>query len=445
MHKTIELLIFVGFVFALGSSFLAPLSASGQVSKTWLQLDVGIVGAASKDVLESAMAQVEQESLGGLLIQLDSPGGALDATRSMVKSIMSAPFPVIVWVGPSGARAGSAGAFITLSGQVAAMAPGSNIGAAKPIQASGKDVDKGAAGEKIVNDTIAFMESIAGARNRNVEMARSFVSNSVSITAKEALENKVIDLIAKDKETLLQEVSGREVLVNGSALTLDTVGVNLKVFKRSIRQKFLEILSNPNLFYLLFLAGIIGIGFELTHPGAIFPGVFGAISMLLALIATSVLPVSFGAAALILVGVALLVAESFVPSFGVLGIGGFVAFVIGSVFLVDPGNKYGLRISLLTIAPSAVLIGIVGLGVGYLVLKSGTAKVADQASDLVGQEAVVIDEFIEGRGKVKLNGEIWSATTKSKDVELGKNVTVKVTGRRGLNLIVDLSSNEKLT
>jgi membrane-bound serine protease (ClpP class) len=289
------------------------------VSGSWLEVEIGIIGTASADILETALREVKDNNYAGLIIVLDTPGGALEATRTMVKEILAAPFPVIVWVGPSGAHAGSAGSFITLAGHFATMAPGTNIGAAHPVQGMGQDLEQGSdMRAKVENDTIAFMESIAKLRGRNVEMARSFVATSISITAEEALENKVIDLVAGDLTQVLKAADGRTVTVGEQkTVQLKTAEAQRVQYEKSIRQKFLEILSNPNLFYLLFIAGLLGIGFELTHPGTLVPGVIGAISLILALISSAVLPVNFGAMLLIVASVAFMVAEVFLPSFGI--------------------------------------------------------------------------------------------------------------------------------
>ena len=297
---------------------------------SWLVVKIGLVGAASADILSSAVDDVAEKGMVGLLVELDTPGGSLENTRSMVKEIMNAPFPVIVWVGPSGARAGSAGAFITLSAHIAAMAQGTNIGAAHPVQASGKDIDKGDMHKKVENDAIAFIESIADTRGRNKEMATSFVINSLSITAQEALDHEVIDLIANDKREIFNSLKGRKLQISKQRFFVMPENVPKFVpYQTSAKQEFLKVLSNPNLFYLLFIGGLMGIGFELTHPGSLIPGVLGAISLLLSLIAMSVLPVNFGGLILILAAVGFMVAEVFLPSFGILGIGGIVAFVIG--------------------------------------------------------------------------------------------------------------------
>ena len=412
---------------------------SGQAADktpTWLELSVGIISTATVEMLERAVETVKTENYQGLLIKLDTPGGALEATRKIVQQMFAAPFPIVVWVGPGGAHAGSAGAFVTMAATVAAMASGTNIGAAHPVQAGGQDVNKSEkVGEKIINDTVAFIESIAEVRKRNVEMARSFVVTSMSITAEEALEHKIIDLLASSREQLLEELHGREVKQQERTMTIASAGAKVVAYQPSLRQKALELLGNPNLFYLLFLAGLIGIGFELTHPGSLFPGIFGAICLLLALISTAVLPVSFGAAALIVFGFVLLIAEVFVPSFGMLGIGGVVAFLVGSVFLVDPDNTHGLRVSWYTIAPGAIIICVFALTIGYLITKSLKAKARSGAETIVGTQGTALQDFHpDGKGQIRVLGEVWAAT--SSDPYPVEGDQVEVVAMQGLQLTV---------
>jgi membrane-bound serine protease (ClpP class) len=412
------------------------------VSGSWLEVDIGIIGAASADILATAMSEVKDNNYAGLIIVLDTPGGALEATRSMVKDILAAPFPVIVWVGPSGAHAGSAGAFITLAAHLATMAPGTNIGAAHPVQGLGQDLEEGSdMRAKVENDTLAFMESIARLRGRNVEIAQSFVATSLSITAEEALENKVIDFLARDLTQALKAADGRIVtLGEEQKVQLKTADAPRVKFEKSLRQKFLEILSNPNLFYLLFIAGLLGIGFELTHPGTLVPGVIGAISLILALISSAVLPVNFGAMTLIVASVAFMIAEVFLPSFGILGIGGFIGFIVGSVLLVDSRNELGLAISWLSIIPSALVIAGFTFLVSYLVVRNQRSKVQSGSEALLGMEAEALAEFVQGRGQVRLQGEIWSADIEGEEpVQIGDKL--EVLAIHGLILRVRKSSS----
>jgi membrane-bound serine protease (ClpP class) len=432
--------LFASAVVAVWSGLLGVevLRAKEKSSQAWMQVDIGIIGTASADILEKALEEVDARHAAGLLIRLDTPGGSLDATRVMVQAMLAAPFPIVVWVGPGGARAGSAGAFITLAANVAAMAPGTNIGAAHPIDASGQNIPGEEAARKAQNDTVAFMESIAKARGRNVELAASFVETSVSVTAEEAFEQKVIDLVARDARALMKALHGRQVEIKpGVSVTLDTETADLIPVVKTFRQKVLEILSNPNVFYLLFLAGVIGLGYELTHPGVLFPGVAGGICLILAFIATSVLPISWGALALILLGVLMMVAEVFLPSFGVLGIGGMVAFILGSIFVVDPSNAQGLRVSLWAIGPGVLFVGAASATIGWLVLRSRNRKVLTGEEALVGEKVKVVVGFSEGRGKVRCQGELWEAVLSEESStapEVGAGL--EVVGRRGMVLVV---------
>ena len=401
--------IFFILYMALSANIGGAADPQAAQRNSWLILDIGTIGAASADMLASALKQTEEAGFEGLIIQLDTPGGTLDATRTMVKAMLATDKPIIVWVGPAGSRAGSAGAFITLAAHVAAMAPGSNIGAAHPVQADGQDIASSDAKDKITNDTLAFMESIATARGRNKDMALSFVENSVSITAQQALENKVIDLIAASPESVLDKIDGQTFKLKSGPQVMATADDRIVVYQKSLRENFLEVISNPNVFYLLFIAGMIGLGIELTNPGVLVPGVVGAICIIIALISTSVLPISFGAIILIAISAAFIVAEVFVPSFGILGIGGFVGFVIGSLLLVDSSNELGLEISIWTIAPTAVVVGGFSLTAAYFIFKTDRSKVTSGVNNWAGKEAEVLADFIGGTGKVRIDGEIWEA------------------------------------
>jgi membrane-bound serine protease (ClpP class) len=419
------------FVFSL---LLPTLALGADPAPRWLELHLGTIGAASADVLKSAFNEISKEKMDGLLIVLDTPGGSLDATRTMVQDIMGAPIPVVVWVGPDGAHAGSAGTFITLAAQVASMAPGTNIGAAHPIEITGRDIEGPSdLRSKVENDTVAFIQSIAGTRGRNQEMAASFVRNSLAITAQEALENKVIDVIAPDIKTLMKGIDGREVKIGEASRPLHTANAELTTFQRSFRHELLEILSNPNLFYLLFIVGLLGLAFEITHPGVIAPGVVGAICLLLALIASSVLPVSFGAMLLILASVVFMVAELFLPSFGALGIGGLIGFITGSILLIDDKAEPGMRISRWLIIPAALFLLVFFLGLGWLVMRNMRAKAKTGVETLRGAEVEAVEYFVDGHGRVRIFGEYWNATeVNHQTVKPGDRLLVEAI--EGLNL-----------
>jgi len=425
------------FAFLLG--LLTPLGADGaDAPHKWLELRLGTIGAASTDILKSALNEIQKQKMNGLLIILDTPGGSLEATRTMVQDIMGAPVPVVVWVGPDGAHAGSAGTFITLAANVASMAPSTNIGAAHPIDITGQDIDsKSDLRSKVENDSIAFIQTIADARGRNREMAASFVSNSLAITAQEALENKVIDVIAPDIKTLMKGLDGREVKVGDTPQVLQTATAEVIPFEKNFRHELLEILSNPNLFYLLFIIGLLGLAFEITHPGVIAPGVIGAISLLLALIASSMLPVNFGAMLLILASVVFMVAEIFLPSFGALGIGGLIGFVSGSILLIDDKAEPALRISRWLIIPASLFLLIFFLGLGWLLMRNLKAKAKTGVETFLGAEVEAVEYFIDGHGRVRIFGEYWNATeVNHQTVKPGDRLIVEAID--GLNLRLKL-------
>ncbi len=383
--------------------------AAPAAPQKWLQLRLGTIGSASADMLKSAFQEIKEKKLDGLVIALDTPGGSLDATRTMVQDIMSAPVPTLVWVGPSGAHAGSAGSFITLAAHVASMAPGTNIGAAHPIELTGRNIDNNSdLKTKIENDTVAFIESIADARGRNRSMAASFVTNSLSITAEEALSNKVIDTISPDVKTLLQGIEGREIKLGDKNVILHTANAEILNFEKSFRHELLEILSNPNLFYLLFIVGLLGLAFEFTHPGVIAPGVIGALCLILALIASSTLPVNFGAMLLITASVIFMVAEIFIPSFGALGIGGLIGFVTGSVLLIDDKNQPGMGISYWVIVPATLLLVAFTAFISWLILKNLRSKAQTGIETFIGRQVEAAEYFIDGHGRVRIEGEYWN-------------------------------------
>ena len=409
VNRNLRYLSMLCAIFSVLCACFVDTAVADSQTRQWLRLKMGIISPAAIEMLDGAVQQAEQGMHSGIIIQLDTPGGALEATRKVVQKIYTASVPVVVWVAPGGAHAGSAGAFITMAATVAAMSPGTNIGAAHPVQADGKDIDAKIKA-KIVNDTVAFIESVAEFRGRNKGIARSFVLESISITEKEALEQNVIDIIASTSTELLVALDGRIVEQNGKTMTIASIGGEIVDYQPSLRQRFLELLGNPNLFYLLFTAGMAGIGLELMNPGLLFPGILGAICLLLALIASSVLPVSFGAAGLMLLGIVLLIAEIYVTSFGLLAIGGLTAFIAGSVFLVDPANIYNLRVAWYTIAPSAIMITALVVILGYLTLRTLRSGKQSGTATMLGKQATVVDSFSsDGKGKVKVSGEIWNA------------------------------------
>ncbi|MFA6034628.1 MAG: ATP-dependent Clp protease proteolytic subunit, partial [Myxococcota bacterium] len=297
--------------------------AAGEGTVSIVEIN-GSINPGSADYILGSIREAEKASDRAVIIRLDTPGGLLSSTREIVKGIMSSTVPVVVYVAPDGAHAGSAGVFITLSANVAAMAPGTNIGAAHPVGMGGKDTEKDGEhlAKKVENDTVAFMEGIAEKRGRNREWAVKSVKESVSITASAALEQKVIDVVATSVEDLLKKLDGREVKMGEVTVVLKTAGARLVKREMSLKQKITNTFSDPNISYILFMIGLLGLAMELYHPGVIFPGVIGGICLIMAFISFQVLPINYGGLLLILLGIAMFIAEMYVTSFGILGIGG---------------------------------------------------------------------------------------------------------------------------
>jgi membrane-bound serine protease (ClpP class) len=387
----------------------------------------GPINPAVADYLREAIARAERDGAPALVIQLDTPGGLLPSTRVIVKDILAAPLPVIVYVAPSGAGAGSAGVFITLAAHVAAMAPGTNIGAAHPVGGQGEDI-KGTLGEKIESFTASFSEAIARQRGRNVEWAVKAVRESVSIAAEEAAKTNVVDFVAKDLDEVVTRAEGRTVEVAGTKrkLALGRVRgadghVRAVTYEMRLAQRVLNVLADPNIAYLLMLAGMLGLYVEFTHPGLAFPGIAGAICLLLALAAFHVLPVNMTGLALLLLGAALLIAEAFLPTFGLLGVGGLVAFVLGSLFLFDGGS--GIHVARSLVFGVGGSVAAIMLLIGTLVVRSQRRPTPLGAEGMVGRVGVAQGRLAPA-GTVLVRGEIWNAD--SEDViEAGEQVEVK--------------------
>jgi membrane-bound serine protease (ClpP class) len=375
--------------------------------------------------------------------------------RAIVKEITAARLPVVGYVAPSGARAASAGTYILYACHVAAMAPGTNLGAATPVQLGGLpgvDRDEEPAQEeeaeqpastgdakkdKLINDATAYLRSLAQMRGRNVEWAERAVREAASLPAAEALEQGVIDLVARDLEDLKRQLHGRPVNLLGAERLLDTLALSFEPIEPDWHSRLLSIISNPNVAYILMLIGIYGLIYEFANPGAIVPGTAGAVSLVLALYAFHVLPINYAGVALILLGVALMVAEAVVPSFGALGIGGVIAFVIGSLILVDtdaPG--FGISVPLIlafSVTTSLVLFAVIGMAV-----RSRQRPVVSGAEQLIGARGLALAGF-DRSGPVRVHGELWTART---DVPLREGQAVRVIGRDGLVLKVTAVDDE---
>jgi len=390
----------------------------------------GPINPAVADFVNEALARAHAEGAAALVIEIDTPGGLLSSARAIVKDELAAPLPVIVYVAPSGAGAGSAGVFVTMAAHVAAMAPGTSIGAAHPVGGQGEDIT-GTMGEKIENFTASFSEAIARQRGRNVEWAVKAVRQSVSLAADEAARLKVVDVVARDLGGVFAYVEGRTLEVAGEKRIVRLKPVTVRTYEMRPAQRLLSVLADPNIAYLLMMAGLLGLFIEFTHPGVLFPGVTGAICLMLALTAMQVLPVNWGALALLGFGMALLVAETFLPTFGVVGIGGVVAFVLGSLFLFDaPDDEIRVAWSVVVGAGGGLAIFI--LVVGTLVARGRGMPARLGVAGMIGTVGTA-RERLAPSGMVVVQGEFWTADA---DETIEPGAPVQVTGVDGLRLRV---------
>jgi membrane-bound serine protease (ClpP class) len=425
---------------ALGTLLLVcPAAAIDQAAgpDTLVRIVVdGSINPAVADHVRDAIAHAAAAQAPALLLQLDTPGGLLTSMRAIVKDVLGAPVPVIVWVAPSGAGAGSAGVFITLAAHVAAMAPGTNIGAAHPITGGGEE-PSGALGEKIENFTATLSEAIAQQRGRNVQWAEKAVRESVSATAEEAAKLNVVDFIARDLAELVAKADGRKVEVGGQkrALALAKAvrapdgGIRVVTVEMTLGQRVLNVIADPNIAYLLMMVGMLGLWVEFSHPGVVFPGVAGAICLLLGLTALHVLPVSASGLALLVLGLGLLLAEAFVPT-GLLGAGGIAALLFGSLFLFD--RDAGVQVSRELVVTMTVLFSGFLLLIVTLVVRGQRRPIAVGAEAMVG-EIGRAHERLAPSGTVLVHGEYWAADS-DEPVDAGERV--RVTAVEGLRLRV---------
>ena len=426
--KTLRVFCFISFL-AVGLSVLAQPKDAGAPHVDLIVID-GSINPAVDDFIREGIGRAKSTGARALIIQLDTPGGLLTSTRTIVKEMLGAPVPLMVYVAPGGAGAGSAGVFITMAAHVAAMAPGTNIGAAHPVAGGGQEV-KGVMGEKIENFTASFSESIAQKRGRNTEWAVQAVRKSVAITEKEALKIKVIDIVANDIEDLLRQADGRTVDLDGRKHVLALKNAFVVRHEMSLKQSVLNRIADPTIAYLLLMAGILGLYMEFAHPGVIFPGVTGAICLLLAIASLQVLPFSAVGLMFILLGIALLVGEAFVPSFGVLGIGGIVSLTFGSLFLFD-AESTGLAVDRSVIFTAVGTLGALMLAVSYLVFRSQTAKPTLGFEGLIGEVGEARTK-LSPTGKVFVHGEYWNAQAEG-EIDVGEKI--EVVGSEGMNLNV---------
>lgn len=431
----------LGFFFALvffGAWVLAQTQEESSSHVDLITID-GSINPAVDDFIRESIGRAKSNGAQALIIQLDTPGGLLSSTRTIVKEILGAPVAVMVYVAPSGAGAGSAGVFITMSAHIAAMAPGTNIGAAHPVAGGGQEV-KGVMGEKIENFTASFSETIAQRRGRNTEWAVQAVRRSVSITEKEALKKNVIDIVAKDINDLIKQADGRKVDLDGRAATLSLKNVRIVNYDMSFKQRVINTIADPNIAYLLLMAGILGLYMEFSNPGVIFPGVAGAICLLLAFVSFQLLPFTYAGLLLILLGIALLVGEAFMPSFGVLGIGGIISLAFGSMLLFDTENT-GIAVDRSVIFTAVATLGTFCFAIIYLVFRSQASKMTLGMEGLVGEIGDVRGK-LSPTGKIFVHGEYWNAESEY-EIDVGEKV--EVIGFDGMTLKVRRASGSKFS
>ena len=422
----------------------------------------GAIGPATSDYVRAGLARAGEEQAAVVVLRMDTPGGLDSAMREIIQGILASPVPVATYVAPSGARAASAGTYILYASHVAAMAPATNLGAATPVrigglpgvppesapgpEAGGKDGrakkrapgpgDGDAMHRKLVNDAVAYIRGLAKLRGRNADWAEKAVREAASLDAQAARRAGVIDFIAEDLDDLLARAHGRKVKVAGGERVLDTRGAPQVMVQPDWRQRLLAVITSPNVLPILMTLGMFGLLYELLNPGYVLPGVVGGICLLLALYATQVLPVNYAGAALILLGVGFMVAEAFVPSFGALGLGGVVAFVIGSIILIDTDSP-GFQVSLPLIVTVGVVNALLFVGVATLAVQARRRRVVSGREELVGAVAEALEGF-ETEGAVRVHSERWTARS-PRPVRAGQRL--RVTGLDGLVLLVEPEDN----
>jgi membrane-bound serine protease (ClpP class) len=410
-----------------------PAAASASAAKKiqLIEIDAPITPVVAEYIIRS-LDRASKTGAEALILQLNTPGGLVDSTQQIVMAMMASDVPTVVYVAPSGARAASAGVFITLAANIAAMAPTTHIGAAHPVQMQGK-MDE-TMEKKAVNDLAAMVRGIAEKRGKNAEWAEDAVRNSVSITETEALKNKVIDLVAPDITALVNALDGRTVDVVIGKRTLRTSGVEVEKITMGFRDKLLGIISNPNVAYILMILGFYGFYFELSNPGAIFPGVAGAICLILAFYALQTLPINYAGLMLIILAIALFIAEAFITSHGILGVGGTVAMLLGSVMLIDSPAP-SLQISWTVILPVVAMSAFLFLITVTVAVRVHKEKTDTGTEGIIGMQAVVKSD-LNPEGQVFVHGEYWNARS-VEVVHQGEKVTI--VGIEGLTLIVKKS------
>jgi membrane-bound serine protease (ClpP class) len=410
----------------------------------------GAISPASADYLLRGIDRAIEDEAALVVIEMDTPGGLDTSMRAIIKAILASPVPVATFVSPQGARAASAGTYILYASHIAAMAPATNLGAATPVELAPStsekpaptdksDADKPPANppgdaktRKAVHDAAAYIRGLAELRGRNGDWAERAVREAVSLSASEALKLNVIDLVATDLDNLLQQVNGRSIKMNDRTITLDTVNASIERVLPDWRSRLLAVIGDPSIAYILMLLGIYGLIYEFSNPGMFLPGVVGGICLLLGLFALQLMPISYAGLGLMILGIVLMIAETFVPSFGALGLGGLTAFIIGSVMLIDtdlPG--YGIPWAL--IVPVALASGLFSFFVVGMAIKARARPVVTGAEEMIGAHGEILDDM-EHEGWARVHSEQWRVRSR---VPLKRGSTVRVRARHDLTLDVE--------
>ena len=428
MKSKIFVIIFLPLVF-LSSGFVAA-----QQGDIYIVTVADAISPGTADFIKSGIKTAEDNGAACIIIELDTPGGLAESMRLIVQNILASRVPVVVFVSPGGARAASAGVMITMAADVAAMAPGTNIGAAHPVGAGGKDID-GKMSEKVINDMVAQAKSVAERRGRNAGWVEDAIRESVSVTETEALKENIIDLIARDTDDLIRQLNGWEIKDRGP-LKLD--GAAKIILEETLRTKILRTISNPNIAYILMMIGLAGLYFELSHPGAIFPGVIGGICLILAFFALQTLPVNYAGILLIVLAIIFFIMEMKITSYGLLSIAGIVSLMLGSLMLFE-GDTPDMKLSLQVLLPTIVVISGFFVAVAGLVFRAQRSRPTTGTRGLVG-EIGIVKKALTPEGKVFVHGELWNARAQGPVEEDTKVRVVKV-----VNLLLEVESVDEST
>ena len=417
------------FVLALAAGCVLSIPHARAQAPVIVQIDLeDIVHPVSADHVQEGLKHASEIGSRAVILRLNTPGGLIDAMREIVEAVLSSPVPVITWVGPNGTRAASAGFFILLAGDVAVMVPGTNTASAHPVSATGQVIDS-ALEKKIVSDASAYLRSYVAKRGRNAGLAELGVTESRSFTAEEALKEHLIDAVISDIQGIITTFDGKEIRrIDDRRVTLDLGGATVQKYEMSLRQRILSRVLDPNLAFILALIGLLGLYVEITHPGLILPGVIGGISMILALFAFNLLPLSWTGAALIFLAIALFVLEATIASHGILALGGIVAMIVGGLMLVQ-GPIPQLRIRFMTTLLVTLPVAVITVFLVRLVYLSHQQKSVTGKQGMVGERGVAKTD-IHADGKVLVHGEYWNASSE-KPIPAGAKVrVVKVQGLR---------------